>query len=103
MIYDVVGGRHLEEIEANMAFYEVYDGAIYMYQGKPYYCISLNLDTKVALVRPADVKWYTKVKEGAGEERRTGGGGFQRWTGRGGYSVIGSFNGSIWGEDGGRK
>jgi DEAD/DEAH box helicase domain-containing protein len=32
VIYDVTSRTVLEEIEANMAFYEIYDGAIYLYQ-----------------------------------------------------------------------
>jgi hypothetical protein len=32
VIYNAADTCVLEEIEANMAFYEIYDGAIYMYQ-----------------------------------------------------------------------
>jgi DEAD/DEAH box helicase domain-containing protein len=32
IIYDVSHNTVLEEIEANMAFYEIYDGAIYLHQ-----------------------------------------------------------------------
>lgn len=32
IIYNTADGCVLEEIEANMAFYEIYDGAIYLYQ-----------------------------------------------------------------------
>jgi hypothetical protein len=32
VIYNAADACVLEEIEANMAFYEIYDGAIYMYQ-----------------------------------------------------------------------
>lgn len=32
IIYNTADNCVLEEIEANMAFYEIYDGAIYLYQ-----------------------------------------------------------------------
>jgi hypothetical protein len=35
VIYNAADACVLEEIEANMAFYEIYDGAIYMYQVRP--------------------------------------------------------------------
>ncbi|GIL51561.1 hypothetical protein Vafri_7530, partial [Volvox africanus] len=63
VIWDETSRMPLEEIEANMAFYEVYDGAVYMFQGRPYLCRQLNLSERVAIVRPADVKYYTKVKD----------------------------------------
>ncbi|GIL86775.1 hypothetical protein Vretifemale_15010 [Volvox reticuliferus] len=63
VIWDETTRMPLEEIEANMAFYEVYDGAVYMFQGRPYLCRQLNLSERVAIVRPADVKYYTKVKD----------------------------------------
>ncbi|KAK9842388.1 hypothetical protein WJX84_006352, partial [Apatococcus fuscideae] len=53
----------IEEIEESNAFYEVYDGAVYMFQGRTYLCKKLDLDSKVATVRPADLKYYTKVRD----------------------------------------
>lgn len=41
----------------------MYDGAVYMFQGRPYLCRKLNLGERVALVRPADVKYYTKTRD----------------------------------------
>jgi len=44
------------------AFYVIYDGAIYLNQGRAYYCTSLDLHQRVALVRPARAtKHYTSV------------------------------------------
>lgn len=54
------GGAVLEEIEGSKAFYEVYDGAVYMHQGRTYLCKKLDLGARVAVVRPADLKYYTK-------------------------------------------
>ncbi|WIA12038.1 hypothetical protein OEZ85_012117 [Tetradesmus obliquus] len=60
VIWNAADASVLEEIEANMAFYEIYDGAIYMYQGRTYICTSLSLETRVAQVKPIDVRWYTR-------------------------------------------
>lgn len=42
---------------------KVYDGAVYLFQARPYLCRQLNLGERVAIVRPADVKYFTKVKD----------------------------------------
>ncbi|KAK2075786.1 hypothetical protein QBZ16_001527 [Prototheca wickerhamii] len=57
------GGAVLEEIEQSKAFYEVYDGAVYMHQGRTYICKKLDLDGRVAIVRPADLKYYTALSD----------------------------------------
>ncbi|KAK9795209.1 hypothetical protein WJX73_000198 [Symbiochloris irregularis] len=62
-IINEADGTTLEEIEESKAFYEVYDGAVYMYQGRTYLCKKLDMDSKVAVVRPADLKYYTKVRD----------------------------------------
>ncbi|KAL6748120.1 hypothetical protein V8C86DRAFT_2443312, partial [Haematococcus lacustris] len=64
------GGQVLERVELNAAFYQVYDGAIYLFQGRPYLCKTLDLAARVAVVRPVDVKYYTKAVPGT----RGGGG-----------------------------
>lgn len=53
----------LEQVESSKAFYEVYDGAIYMFQGRPYMCSHLDLVSKVALVHPTSVKYFTKIRD----------------------------------------
>ncbi|KXZ56975.1 hypothetical protein GPECTOR_1g880 [Gonium pectorale] len=63
VVWDESRRMPLEEIEADKAFYQVYDGAVYMFQGRPYLCRQLNLGERVALVRPVDVKYYTKLKD----------------------------------------
>ena len=40
IINEAAGGTVLEEIEESKAFYEVYDGAVYMYQVRPENCPS---------------------------------------------------------------
>ena len=55
------GGKLLEEVEENKAFYQVHDGSTYFFQGRTYLCRKLDLDARVALMRPVDVKYYTKT------------------------------------------
>lgn len=54
-------GLVMEEIEYSMAPFMVYDGAIYMHQGRTFYCINLDLGEKTALVRPCDVRYSTRL------------------------------------------
>lgn len=60
-IINEADGSVKEEIEASMAFFEVYDGAIYMHQGRTYLCKRLDVQAQQAIVRPVDVKYYTVV------------------------------------------
>jgi hypothetical protein len=55
------GAGVLETIEASKAFWEVYDGAIYLFQGRSYLCRRLDLERRVAEVAPADVRYFTTV------------------------------------------
>ncbi|KAK9066603.1 hypothetical protein SSX86_013926 [Deinandra increscens subsp. villosa] len=53
----------LEEIEESKAFFQVYDGAVYMQQGKTYLVKNLDLSTKIASCQEADLKYYTKTRD----------------------------------------
>ncbi|PQP93687.1 putative ATP-dependent helicase YprA [Prunus yedoensis var. nudiflora] len=53
----------LEEIEESRAFFQVYEGAVYMNQGKTYLVTSLDLSHKIALCYVADLKYYTKSRD----------------------------------------
>ncbi|XP_058070568.1 ATP-dependent helicase hrq1 isoform X2 [Magnolia sinica] len=53
----------LEEIEESKAFFQVYEGAVYMHQGKTYLVKDLDLSTKIALCQEADLKYYTKTRD----------------------------------------
>ncbi|XP_042476308.1 uncharacterized ATP-dependent helicase YprA [Macadamia integrifolia] len=53
----------LEEIEESKAFFQVYEGAVYMHQGKTYLVKALDLSTKVALCQEANLKYYTKTRD----------------------------------------
>lgn len=53
----------IEEVEASKAFFEVYEGSIYMHQGKTYIINNLDLETKIAKCREITVRYYTKVRK----------------------------------------
>ncbi|WKA08273.1 hypothetical protein VitviT2T_026010 [Vitis vinifera] len=53
----------LEEIEESKAFFQVYDGAVYMHQGKTYLVKELDISRKLALCQQADLKYYTKTRD----------------------------------------
>lgn len=53
----------LEEIEESKAFFQVYEGAVYMHQGKTYLVKDLDLTTKIASCQKADLKYYTKTRD----------------------------------------
>ncbi|XP_059640822.1 uncharacterized protein LOC132282982 isoform X2 [Cornus florida] len=53
----------LEEIEESKAFFQVYEGAVYMHQGKTYLVKDLDISSKIALCQKADLKYYTKTRD----------------------------------------
>ncbi|XP_024633112.1 uncharacterized ATP-dependent helicase YprA isoform X2 [Medicago truncatula] len=53
----------LEEIEESKAFFQVYDGAVYLRQGKTYLVEKLDLSSKTAFCKEADLKYYTKTRD----------------------------------------
>lgn len=53
----------LEEIEESKAFFQVYEGAVYMNQGKTYLVKELDTSSKIALCQEADLKYYTKTRD----------------------------------------
>ena len=58
-IVDEASGRVIEEVEASKAFWEVYPGAVYLNQARTYLCKSLDVESRTARVRLADVKYFT--------------------------------------------
>jgi DEAD/DEAH box helicase domain-containing protein len=58
-IVNAATGEEIEQIEQCKAFWEVYDGAIYMFQGRPVLCRKLDLVSRVAEVVPCHAKYYT--------------------------------------------
>ncbi|XP_058767287.1 uncharacterized protein LOC131640953 isoform X2 [Vicia villosa] len=53
----------LEEIEESKAFFQVYEGAVYLRQGKTYLVEKLDLSSKTAFCKEADLKYYTKTRD----------------------------------------
>lgn len=53
----------IEEVEESKAFFEVYEGAVYIHQGRTYLVKTLDLGAKVAVCKEADLKYYTKTRD----------------------------------------
>uniref|UniRef100_A0A0D3GTB8 Helicase C-terminal domain-containing protein n=1 Tax=Oryza barthii TaxID=65489 RepID=A0A0D3GTB8_9ORYZ len=62
-VIDKLNNRLLEEIEESKAFFQVYDGAVYMHQGVNYLVEELDLSSRTAFCRKADLKYYTKTRD----------------------------------------
>nr|XP_051195016.1 uncharacterized protein LOC127308275 isoform X1 [Lolium perenne] len=62
-VIDKLNNRLLEEIEESKAFFQVYEGAIYMHQGVNYLVVELDLSSKTAFCWKADVNYYTKTQD----------------------------------------
>ncbi|TVU33680.1 hypothetical protein EJB05_25513, partial [Eragrostis curvula] len=63
-VIDQQGYRLLEEIEESKAFFQVYEGAVYMHQGVSYLVERLNLSSRIAYCRAApDLNYYTKIRD----------------------------------------
>lgn len=62
-VFDEVTQKVVEEIEESKAFFQVYEGAVYMQQGKKFLCTHLDTHNRVAKVRRADLKYYTSIRQ----------------------------------------
>ncbi|KAH9722330.1 UBQ helicase-c and DEAD-like helicase domain-containing protein [Citrus sinensis] len=62
-VIDMQSNEVLEEIEESKAFFQVYEGAVYMHQGHTYLVKELNLSSKIALCQKADLKYFTKTRD----------------------------------------
>ncbi|PNT74786.1 hypothetical protein BRADI_1g21914v3 [Brachypodium distachyon] len=62
-VIDRLNNRLLEEIEESKAFFQVYEGAVYMNQGANYLVEELDLPSRTAFCRKADLKYYTKTRD----------------------------------------
>ncbi|CAH8312661.1 unnamed protein product [Eruca vesicaria subsp. sativa] len=64
--YKVVEKRSdnvLEEIEESKAFFQVYEGAIYMNQGRTYLVEALDTKEKIAFCKLVNVDYYTRPRD----------------------------------------
>ncbi len=62
-IINTEDNKPIETIESAMAFYQVHPGAIYLHQGDTYLVTGLDLESRTALVEPAEVNYYTRTTE----------------------------------------
>jgi DEAD/DEAH box helicase domain-containing protein len=62
-IVDTETGSLLGLVERERAYTTVHEGAVYLHLGEQYLVEQLDLEARVALVRPASVDWYTQVKK----------------------------------------
>jgi len=62
-LIDTSTGSLLETIEANIAFWQIHTGAIYLHQGESYLITQLDLLTHTAYAVPTNVNYYTVTKE----------------------------------------
>jgi DEAD/DEAH box helicase domain-containing protein len=63
VIIDTSTGSLLETIEASVALFFIYPGAIYLHQGEAYLVEELDLVGHTAYATPATVTYYTQDKE----------------------------------------
>jgi DEAD/DEAH box helicase domain-containing protein len=63
VLVDERTGRPLEEIDSATAPARAHPGAIYLHQGESYLVTALDLDRGQALLRPAQVDYYTQPRE----------------------------------------
>jgi len=65
--YEVVdlsrGGALLETVDGTVAFFQIHPGAVYLHQGETYIIEDLDLAGRRAYARPAEVNYYTQVKD----------------------------------------
>ncbi|KAJ7298096.1 hypothetical protein O6H91_Y016800 [Diphasiastrum complanatum] len=62
-VINQITNETIEEVEASKAFFQVYEGAVYIHQGKTYLVKTLDIAAKVASCIQADVKYYTKTRD----------------------------------------
>ncbi|HEY78845.1 MAG TPA: DUF1998 domain-containing protein, partial [Dehalococcoidia bacterium] len=62
-LIDAQSGSLLETVEADVAFFQVHPGAIYLHQGEPYLVTGLDLAGRTASAVPTDANYYTQTKE----------------------------------------
>ncbi len=56
-------GGLIERVPLHRAPFEIHTGAIYLHQGESYLVLSLDLTTRVAIARQADVTYYTQPRD----------------------------------------
>ncbi|MFC1950629.1 DEAD/DEAH box helicase [Chloroflexota bacterium] len=62
-IIDTSTDSLLETVEASVAFFQIYPGAIYLHQGESYLVTELDLTNRTAYAKPTTAAYYTQTKE----------------------------------------
>ncbi len=62
-VIDTSSGSLLETVEANVAFFQIHPGAIYLHQGEPYLITDLDLAGHTACAVATTASYYTQTKE----------------------------------------
>jgi DEAD/DEAH box helicase domain-containing protein len=62
-LIDAQSGALLETVEADVAFFQVHPGAIYLHQGEPYLVTGLDLAGRTASAVSTKASYYTQTKE----------------------------------------
>jgi DEAD/DEAH box helicase domain-containing protein len=62
-LVDQKSGEVIEEIDVAVAPQRVHDGAIYLHQGDAYLVTRLDLESRIARLRPVQVDYYTETTE----------------------------------------
>ena len=63
MVMDTESGELIGTVEAARAFTTVHEGAIYLHMGRQHEVVDLDLEGRVAAVRPFRGDWYTQPKK----------------------------------------
>lgn len=64
-IVDITNGRNvvLEELEASRAFFTIYEGGIFLHQGRKYLVKEMSTDRMIARVEYVQVDWTTQQRD----------------------------------------
>jgi DEAD/DEAH box helicase domain-containing protein len=62
-VVDTVTGAMIEKVGADVAFFQVHPGAVYLHQGDSYLISQLDLTNHVAYAAPSHAPFYTETKE----------------------------------------
>jgi DEAD/DEAH box helicase domain-containing protein len=57
------GEKIIEEIEVHRAAFEIYEGAIFIHQGRSYLVQECNIDKRYAKVHSTNVDWITTQRD----------------------------------------
>ncbi|KAJ3194664.1 hypothetical protein HDU67_004641, partial [Dinochytrium kinnereticum] len=62
-VIDVTTNKDIEDVEAERAPFTLYEGSIFIHQGRSYHVFDVNIERRYAKVRPAQVDYMTVVRD----------------------------------------